>query len=242
MLHARRGAELGAGVALLGFVEVDYARNLNRYRRFRSAHELPLFKPRFRLDDDGGLVLLPSPFPGIDALARLIDEPRAALEAAPGDWFYDPLVWRNPLYDVLRIVRLSSTLASAVWRSRVSADRLYSGGRMNPNAEGFRLLVALVERFAAQCASAGQRAALVVFPSRDADVWGTGERAYAPLLDALAPAGIRVVDLADGLAAAPGLDPSTLWAPGRHYSAAGNAVVARALHGALRDAGWLSPR
>ena len=238
--HARRGATLGAAVSLLGFVEPDYARNVNRYRRFQRANELPLFKPRFRLEARGELELIPNPFPGSAVLARLLDDPWAALEAGPGDFFYDPLVWENPLYDRIRLVRLVSTVLSSAWRSRLSGDRLYAGGQMNEKAEAFRLVVALVERFESQCRAFGQRCALVVFPSRDADVW-RDERtpAYGPLLAALEERGTWVVDVAEALGAAPDLSPDTLWASGHHYTPAGHRVVASALRNALREAGLL---
>jgi hypothetical protein len=48
----------------------------------------------------------------------LLDDPTKVLAAAPGDWFFQPLEWRNPLYDHLAVVRLPSTVISRAWQSR----------------------------------------------------------------------------------------------------------------------------
>jgi hypothetical protein len=77
---------------LIGFVPDDIRRNVNVYRRFLSDHELPLFKPRFRISDDGVLRLLPCPLAEalrarrircLDAAAAFPPGPGAG----PADWF-----------------------------------------------------------------------------------------------------------------------------------------------------------
>lgn len=234
-LLGRRWRNLGAQVVILGFAEVDYARNVNRYRRFLSTEELPLFKPRFRLATDGTLALIPNPVPGAEGLARLLDDPRGALAAAPDDWFFDAWVWRNPLYDASALVRLGATLGSTAWRTRLRPDRLYRSDLMNRECEAYPLLLALVREFAEEVRTEGGRFLLVIFPGRDEDIWGDGPPAYAPLIEDLD--GIDVLDLAPSLAAEPALSPDNLRAPGGHYGPAAHAVVARAIHAAVAGRG-----
>jgi hypothetical protein len=90
--YRREGRRFGPRIVLIGFVPDDIRRNVNVYRRFLSDHELPLFKPRFRMSDDGVLRLLPCPL--AEALrARRIRclDAAAAFPAGPGavpaDWF-----------------------------------------------------------------------------------------------------------------------------------------------------------
>jgi hypothetical protein len=170
----------------------------------------------------------------------LLDDPDAVRRAAPHDWFYQPLVWSNPLYDRVASVRLVTTLASDAWRSRLRPDGLYRDGLFNVDSEPFRVLVALVERFAGLAAERGQPFALVIFPSRDEDVWGDGPRTYQPLLDAIADRH-AVLDLADALRADAGVTPANLRRPSRHYGPEANDTVARAVHGLALREGWLRP-
>ncbi len=238
LLHARRGDELSPHVVVLGFAEVNYARNLNRYRPFLSPGDLPLGKPRFRRRQGDALELVPNPFPGRDGLARLLDDPRAVLEAGENDEFFAPLVWRNPLYDHSASVRLASTIADRVWRTILSGDRLYAAGSMNPDSDGFALLVALVKRFRSEVEAAGRDFLFVIFPGRREDIWGEGPRSYARLVSALE--GTWVLDLADALADDPAISPEILYAPLGHLGPEANRTFARAVRNSLRSRGWLA--
>lgn len=235
LLYRRRGAEPDPDVVILGFTEVAAARNVNRYRRFRAVQEMPLFKPRFLLGEGGALDLLPNPFSDPAAARRVVDDPWAILEVAPHDWFFEPLVWHNPLYDRVAFVRLASSVASKVWQSRLRHDRFYEEGLLNSDAEWFELQVGLIREFAREVGADGARFLLVAFPRNPPDLWGSAPRAYQPLLDALDDH--WVVDLADSLGPRFRSEPEALFAPGGHYSAAGNEVVAETLQRALRDRG-----
>lgn len=237
LLFRRRGSELHPHLVLLGIVEVDYARNVNRYRRFLSTDELPLFKPRFVVAENGSLDLVPQPFPTPADLERLLADPRAALKAAPGDWFFEVLEWRNPLYDRSALVRLASTLAAGTWRSRLSPERLYRDGVMNTDSPAFAILVALVRTFAREVEESGQRFAVLIFPTREEDIWGEGPRAYAPLLDALH--GILVLDLAETLRLDDRVTAANLRRSGGHYSELANDAVALGVRDRLVEWGLL---
>jgi hypothetical protein len=234
LLMRRELAAQDADVVLLGFAEIDLARNLNRFRRFLSPRDYPLSKPRFTLAEGGELWLVPDPFPDEASLRALAAQPDLVLRAGPGDAFFEPLEWRNPAYDWLASVRLASTALTRAWRSRLGPEAVYRGGRLNAESEGFRLLVALVRQFATEVRETGRPFLFVIFPTRDRDIWGEGPPAYAPLLAELDD--LPVLDLAEALAADPALGPENLWRPGGHYSAEANLAVARAVGQALVDA------
>jgi len=238
LYYARRGEELAPDVVVLGFVEVDYARNVNRFRRFLSTHELPLFKPRYRLTGDDGLALVPNAFRGAEAMQVLLDDPDAVGRSAEHDWFYEDLVWSNPLYDHVGLVRLLSTVASDAWRARLRPDGLYRGRLLNTDSEAFEVLVALIERFAALAEQRGQAFVLVIFPARNGDIWGADVPTYQPLLDRLAGRH-RVLDLAGPLRDDPAVTPENLRRESRHFGPEANATLARAMRDLAITEGWL---
>lgn len=237
LLYRRRGQELAPQVVVLGFPEVDLPRNVNRYRRFLGRHDLPLFKPRFELDPQGDLRLIANPFPGEEGARRVFEDPRLALEAGAHDELFEPLVWRNPLYDHSRLVRLASTVASRVWHSRLRADRFYRGDEMNRDSQAFAVLVAIVRAFAREVENAGDTFLFMILPIHHRDLSDGARRSYAPLVEALP--GITILDLADALRADPELGPAGLFEAGGHYSPAANRVAGRALVELLRARGLL---
>ena len=233
LLYRRHGQDLAPSVVILGVDTLSFARNVNRYRRFRSSTTAPLFKPRFLLGADGDLELLPNPFPREADLRRVIDAPHLALAAGEYDHFFNRLEWNNPVYDYSAVVRLVSTLGPRFWSTRLSAERLYSGGAINPDSSAFRLFTALIRAFAAEVEAAGQSFLLVVFPTRQADVWGDGRRAYAPLLAALPDH--PVLDVADVLAADARLDPQNVGLGADHLSVLANDSIGRAVAATLES-------
>jgi len=237
LLYRRRGQELAPQVVVLGFPEVDLPRNVNRYRRFLGSDDLPLFKPRFELDPRGELRVIPNPFPGVPGSQRVLENPRLALEAGVGDELFEPLVWRNPLYDRSRLVRIASTIASRAWLSRLRPGRFYRGEEMSRDSQAFAILVAIVRAFGREVESVGDTFVFMIFPVRDEDIWSDGRRGYAPLVEALSE--FTILDLADALRADPEVTPANLRASGGHYSPVANRVTARALLELLRARGLL---
>jgi hypothetical protein len=236
----RRGEELSPQVVLLGFADVDFARNVNRYRRFRSARALPLFKPRFLLAGTGQepLALLPSAFAGAPAMRSLLESPEQVLRSADHDWFFRPLEWKNPLYDHVASVRFAATLLGRAWESRFGPGRLYRSGVMNTDSEAFEILIAIVERFARVAEQRGQHFIFVIFPGNVDDIWGAGMRSYQPLVDRLSD-DVRIIDLSDTLRDDPAITLTNLQRPGGHYGPEANLAVAKTIHRKLIDYGWL---
>ena len=128
-------------------------------------------------------------------------------------------------------------MASDAWRTRLRPDGLYQNGAFNTNSEAFAVLIAIVDRFAALAASRGQQFVLMIFPTRDEDIWRDGPKAYRPLIEAVDHR-FTVLDLADALRADPALTPGNLRKI-VHYGPEANRIVARAVLQLVIEHGWL---
>lgn len=230
LLFLREGMAFGPEVVLIGFAPVNLRRTQNVYRRFISTQEPPLVKPRFRLDELGRLALIPNPLPRREDWEALAGDPRRALELGEHDEWYDPVRYRNPLHDWSATVRLGTAVGLRLWRKYLWEDRLLDGPRFRVQSPAFALQRALLNAFADSVRSRGAQPVLLLLPDRDSV---TGLRAggpvvYAPMRDSLVADGRAVViDLLDAFAAQPAAaDPWSWFAPGGHYSAEGNRVVA----------------
>lgn len=226
------GAALAPQVVVMGFMPDDLRRVVNVYRRFISSHEWPLVKPRFVLTSEGSLALRPPPIGSLEDYRRFLADPAAVRALGQEDYWYETLIYENPLYDASAVVRLG-THAWIRFRNRyVRSDRLVRGPVFNPASSAFRIQVLLFETFAAEATQGGAQPLVVLLPDREAvQRLRRGQRpSYAPLADALLARGIAHVDLGAAFAAAlEHTPPDALFRTGGHYSPAGNEVVARAL-------------
>jgi len=232
------GMELDPDLVLVGFAPVNVRRAVNRYRRFISSLEYPLFKPRFRVDDSGDLKLIPSPLAGELSTEELVRKPRRALAAADHDQWYRPAVYENPLYDWSATVRLLSILGARAWERFFDPDRILVDGRFNPASEAFAVEVALLEAFYDAACGPETPAVVLVLPDRDSveDARRDRPTIYDPLLDSLE---VRKIPVLDGVEAFEGDAPESgvagWFGPRGHYSPAGNAAFAEWLEGVLED-------
>jgi lysophospholipase L1-like esterase len=218
-------------VVLIGFAPVSVQRGVNVYRPFIHDREWPRVKPRFRLASDGSLETVPNPLVTPEEFRGLVDDTRSTvLGLGEDDFWFRPWIWRNPLYDLSATVRLASFLGGRLYMDRLRPDRLMRGEFFNTESEAFRVQVALLESFHDAVVTAGGRPAVLVLPDQYGLERVSQDQAphYAPVLDALEDRGIPIVDLTAGfLEAAPDGDWDAYFAPGGHYSRAGNQVFAR---------------
>ncbi len=172
-------------------------------------------KPRFVLDGAGGLRLEGSPV-----------EPPAALLAA----------YRSGE----REIRTESpSYLLELLLERFHALRL---SQINSGSEGWRLLAALMERFARAVRESGAKPLLVLIPSRDALEEGGGR--FAPL-EALveehaAEIGLPYLSLTEPLRAHARPDDLVYQTKDRggHFTATGHRLAAEAIHAFMRARGW----
>jgi hypothetical protein len=222
---------------VLGFTPDDLRRVVNVYRRFIDDREWPLAKPRFLLDDRGGLQLLPSPLPRRVDYERLRAQPTYVRELGRHDAWYAPEIYHNPLFDWSGAVRLASVIVVRLREHFVGKNRLLKGDVFNTEAEAFRIQEAIFREFAAEVEHNGARPLIVFLPDAGslAEALAGRPTPYAPLASALRQAAIDYVDMAPALIAAPDHKKwSGYFMPGGHYSRRGNAIVAAALAPALR--------
>lgn len=217
------GAAYGARIVLMGFMPENLFRHVNVYRPFYvPSSGLALAKPRYELDGDR-LVLVENPMRELSGYRELLARPERELpRLGAHDLFFQVRPHEGafdlPLTRVVKSLRWSWT----DWRLGVT------GGSYDTSAEPFRVTAAIVEAFAATVSRNGSLPIFVVYPRRrDVERFRRGgSRHYAALIDHCRARGVRVIDLVESLgnAGAP-LDALMV----RHYTAAGNRVVAEAI-------------
>ena len=223
------GSRLSPQVVLIGFAPVDLSRVVNVYRRFWSNREIPLIKPRYLLDDDGNLVLEPSPARVPSDYVPYLADPRRVIDLGIHDQWYEPAIYQDPLYDYSATVRLATGLWIRLRRRYVGQERLVRGGLFNPASTAFRIQLALFERFAAAVRARGARPIVVLFPDREAVVSARNGQpmVVASLVEAFRTHGLEYADLT---AAFVETDPEggvgSWFMPGGHYSPLANRLVA----------------
>ena len=232
--YRREGMALHPHVVLIGFTPDDLRRVVNVYRRFVSTQEWPLTKPRFVLQDDGALVLIPNPLATRADYARLMAEPASVRALGAQDQWYDAAIYDNALYDAAATVRVGHAVWRRVHRRWFDGNRLMRGELFNERSTAFRLQVAILRAFSDAVRADAAIPVVLMLPNRSSveQVLRGSPAEYAPLSDALGREGIVVWD---GMHAFHGISGpvDSLFAPGGHYSPAGNRAIARWLAGPL---------
>ena len=221
--YQRDGADYGARVVLIGFMFENLFRHVNVYRPFFVPNSgLALAKPRYELHQ-GRLVLVENPMRDLAGYRELLAHPERELpRLGAHDLFFQVRPHEGALdLPLVRVVK-SLRWAWADWHLGVS------GGAYDTSGEPFRVTAAIVEAFAATARRNGSLPIVVVYPRRrDIERFRRdGSRHYATLIDHCRARGIRVLDLAESLGSS-GIPLDALVV--RHYTAAGNRVVAEAI-------------
>jgi hypothetical protein len=229
--YLEEGDRYAPQVVLIGFAPVNLRRIQSVYRRFIASDDLPLVKPRFVLADSG-LAVLPPPLRNPAQYRALRDDPSRVTALAAHDAAYEPLRYESRVYRWSAAARFGIALGYRLWWKYGWEGRLLQDGAFREGSEAFRLQRAVLNAFADSVRARGARPVFVIFPDQESVVEGGGVLpVYAPLVRALEKDGrAEVIDLLDELRTeAVRVRPEALFAPGRHYSPQGNAVVAAAL-------------
>ncbi len=185
------------------------------------------FKPRYSLDEQGELVLRPSPAPTRAEAIALLDDQRALLASIGAS---DHWIAREPLAYAPRgsswTHRLASARLALTWHE--SLGREPAAALADDAGEPYRLLRALVLRTQFEARAAGAAFGVVFLPSRQdlVQVDAQGNGYWRALHDDLAALGLRCLDLGPALRAAGAIEDDRYWMPRGHYSALANALVA----------------
>lgn len=240
--YRRDGRPLAPDEVWLGFLPASTLRITTQYPPSMNHWSTEICcKPMFVLAPDdaagehGELRLVPSPVPDHAALHALFTDQQAFLAAVRGA---DHWVRRTPAAWAPRGSSWTHWFAS----TRLFVTWLESGDR-DPapylrarDGEVYRLLRAIVLRFAGEVREAGGRFRLIVLPSRlDLGWTRTPDGAYwTGWLEDLRSEGIESIDCTQALLDAGAGDEASYWMSGQHYSPAANQVVADVLEGILR--------
>jgi hypothetical protein len=227
----RDGPGLAPDEVWLGYLPMASARVTTVYMPAMSHwFAFPAFKPRFRLDGEERLVLVPNPVRSLEELLRALT---------------DQEVFVRSTRDDLRVseARIAYAPEGSHWMHAFASTRLlltYHEGKLerdaaadvqDPTGETHRLLraIALRARDAAERCKARFRF-LVLPASWDLRRREEQGRAYwEGLAEALRAQGVEVLDLSDALVEAAALEREDFWMPGYHYAVAGNRAVAEAV-------------
>ncbi len=239
LMYRKFGRAYEPKVVLIGFTTVQVPRNVNVYRRFYSLGEVMLVKPRFALVRDGGLELIPSPVHAEEDYWKYYDDPTRITELGKHDFWYQPLVYENPLYDYSATVRLLSQTFSVLQRKLPARNAIVVRGRLSPESEAFEITARILRLFVEDVRKAGATPIVLLFP----DAYRLGadgaERkdAYQALVDRLRKDGLPYFDLATAFDRP--VTRARHLMEGGHYSPHSNRLVARAIAAHLRGLGLL---
>ncbi len=236
------GAALSPQIVALAVTTPSLERLLTVVGSFRARSIAT--KPRFVLDDGGELVLVPNPIRDADDAARIVAHPREILGFAALDYWYDPLVFQNPLYDRSSAMRLLVTLWSRLKRRYLDPDRPLvgppGGGVFNERSTAFRILAQILEAFVGRASAGGAEPLVLILPDGQAVARSLAGRPGPcdPVRDHCARRGLPCLDASDAFrAAADGVFRPNWFVGEFHYSASGNRVVAEWLRERLRRRG-----
>lgn len=230
----RDGKKFDSKYVVITFTPVNLQRLVNVYRRFISSGEIPLVKPRFVLNEEGDLDLLPVPYKSIEEYARLIEEPELIQMLGSRDQWYSPSVYENPLYDKSALVRLATNLGIILNRKFFSSDRLlkidmFNRRVFNTNSTAFKIQSKIFFEFNKYVKNDGSIPIVMFFPQRDdiSNALNGRPTIYSPLVDQLASRNINFLDTVQAFTELPGeIIIDQLFAPGGHYGVESNQIIA----------------
>lgn len=241
------GAELAPDVVLLGVSTPTLERVMRVSAVFRSPGSATydfIMKPRFILDGDD-LLLAPNDVQDLSDFERYVEDPSSFRELGAHDYWYEPLVYENPLFEHSRAGRLFLSAWSQVKRRLIDPDRPLIGPRgvgvFNESSSGFEILKRLLHRFAATAKQRNMRPVLLILP----DGFST-ERMRSdqpgimdPVRAFCAEEGLELIDLKDAFLAQPADAETGAWFLNRfHYSVEGNRIVADWIRREIDRRGW----
>lgn len=233
--YRRDGKSLEADEIWVGWLPSASLRLLSVWRPAeRHWAKLARFKPRFLLDEGGDLTEVPNPVSSIKHMHSVMSSQESFLAAVGGN---DRWVSRSPL---------AYAPAGSHWLHRTGLGRMAltlheHRGRdaapwlLDESSEVFRILLAIMGAFQEEATSSGARLRLLVLPDRAAlqALAKDGRGYWSKATEACERAGIEVLDCSAALITAGAAETASCWAPGGHYSAEGNRVVAESLRALL---------
>lgn len=226
-----------APVVILGHLSENIMRNVNQYRHLIAAGDPLSLKPRFTLNTDGELRLVPLQVAGLEEFVKFVERPEDGLQ----DEFFLPggasgvARLRFP-YTLSMLRSLGHYHVQAKFAGRPAYAQFYDDDHP---ARGVEISARILELFASSARERGKLPMLQIIPTGldMIEYQETGEWTYAPLLERAAELGIDVVDhgsrmmawIRDG-------DPCQFYLRcNNHMNAKGNRMLARQVAAALEE-------
>jgi hypothetical protein len=234
--YLRDGKAFSPRVVLMGFIPDDINRTTSVYRRFLSPGAA-LFKPRYVLNAHGELSLLEVPLKTRADYENLLSNPREITRIGRNDYWYPSCVYENPLHDYSATLRLFCAAGGLAYRRYADPDRPIKGRFFNEDSSAFKIQTALFRAFSGAVRQNGAVPVIVMLPDLKAVArLARGEPPiYKPVMDHLRDDDVPFLDAADAFRTGDRvIEAQTLFAPGGHYSALGNQLIATWLAGKLR--------
>jgi len=216
-----------ADVYLLGIMNENILRVVNQYRpALYRVTSVPLTKPRFVLDEEGGLELRPNILRSEAEIVRLLNQDEALIGRIEDEETFPLPPWRRKWLDFLPSVRLLRLAAYQVDRLR-HEQAIVKSSIYNPSSSAFAVLVAIAEAFVEEVEARGASPILVLWPDSGALLAQreTGQLPYGALREILEGRGVEVWDLAEAFDRY-GRDRPVISFFSGHYNRSGNEIAA----------------
>jgi hypothetical protein len=230
LLRYRESAEWCGehGVAILCMSSSNVFKPLNAFRPFMAYdHGLPFGLPRASLREDR-LEIIPNPLPSLNDYRVLLANPDRELRRIGALDDYYLAKFAVSAVDMLPSARMARMLCDEL---RKLARVITLNGVYRESSRAVATTIAVLEHFAAEARWRGARPIVAVLPTPRDVGWfvSCGINSSAPVIAQIRRRGIECVDLLDDLGPEARDGGHLRVFTDRHYSAVGNAIVARRL-------------
>ena len=198
-LRFAHNASDGAPVAFLGHLAENILRNSNQLRGLLYNGTVYGLKPRFVLDRDGGLALVPLPSPSEAEFRDLVVHPEKYLEhefflpGGPAGTTRLRFPYTLSVLSAFRHFHITAEIRREPWHAAFYAP--------DHPAQALEVTARIFEAFDREARRRGKIAVLAIIPTgmdleyrREHGRW-----VYQPLLDRVRRSGLEVLDLGDGM-------------------------------------------
>lgn len=236
-LRYQRNAADRAGIVVFGYMLENIQRNLNRNRDLLTGARDRNLKPRFILDSEGKLVLVPMPVLTEEEYDRTIGlrRPLLALEHESFQPGGDLL---GPLPQFPYSLALARNLGNYAIRARIRGFPSRFAPLYDPDhpTRALQLAVAILREFHREAARRGQHGFVLLLPTREDMAYHqkTGTWIHQSLLERLDREGLRYLDFSPYLQAHRDRELTDYFTASGHYNEQGDALLAAMLANELK--------
>jgi len=246
--YQAEGRKLSPAIVLFGVATPTLDRLVSVLPSFQSMETTPVglvTKPRFLLDEAGGLTLVPNPVRRLEDLGRFVADPSAVRELGVHDYWYERRIYESWMFDHFHACRLLFSAWALADRRYFDEDRPVrgppGGAVFNESSTAFGILARILGQFVESARASGMQPVVLLLPDGYAV-----ERAREGKSDILEPlrehcrkAGLPTLDAGEAFRELPATaDLDALFHGRFHYSAEGNRLAAQWIRREIDRQGW----